>query len=193
MYRAITLYFLQNNITENELEKINNSIKNIDVTFRKSVVNTYETYLNGISVEREIRGMYVSEAVSRYSSIACIRHALVRQQQELGKSRGIVMDGRDIGTKVFPNAELKIFMTADIIIRAERRQQELLNKGALIPLNEIIENIKKRDHDDTNRHESPLSQTFDSILIDTSYITIEKQVECIVKLAKEQLNQLHYD
>ena len=131
--------------------------------------------------------MYVSEKVSDVSAIAAVRHALVAQQQRMGKSRGIVMDGRDIGTVVFPQAELKIFMTADPLIRAQRRQLELLEKGELIGLEEIAENLKMRDHIDTHRTESPLRQAEDAVYIDNSLMTLDEQVELVVRLADARI------
>jgi cytidylate kinase len=125
-------------------------------------------YLNGLNVEDEIRKMYISQMVSEVSAITIVRKAMVAQQQKMGKSRGVVMDGRDIGTKVFPDAEVKVFMTADPVIRAERRQLELLQKGEMIDLEEILENLKKRDIIDSTREEGPLVQAEDATLMDTS-------------------------
>src|SRR5690606_8099296 len=129
MYRAVTLFFLQNHISISNPKEIQKALADIHITFRRhKEKGTNDTYLNGLNVEDEIRKMYVSEQVSTISAIGDVRHALVAQQQRMGKTKGLVMDGRDIGTVVFPQAELKIFMTADPMIRAQRRQLELLGK-----------------------------------------------------------------
>jgi cytidylate kinase len=130
MYRAVTLYFIQNHISLTNPKEIENALSKVHISFRRHPeLGRNDTYLNGLNVEDEIRKMYVSEQVSEVSAIAEVRHALVAQQQRMGKTKGIVMDGRDIGTVVFPQAELKIFMTADPHIRAQRRQLELMEKG----------------------------------------------------------------
>lgn len=188
MYRAVTLFFIQNHISVSNPKEIQKALSDIHITFRRDQVKgTNDTYLNGLNVENEIRKMYVSEQVSTVSAVGEVRHALVAQQQRMGKTRGIVMDGRDIGTVVFPQAELKIFMTADPMIRAQRRQTELLEKGELIGLQEIAENLKMRDHIDTTRTESPLRQAEDAIYIDNSLMTLDEQVEMVVRLADEQI------
>jgi cytidylate kinase len=142
-----------------------------------------ETYLNGMNVEKDIRRMRVSEYVSQVSAIKEVRVAMVSQQRKLGREKGIVMDGRDIGTVVFPSAELKLFMTADILVRAFRRQRELLSLDRLVDLDDVIENIQKRDLIDTTRAESPLRQASDAIVIDTTHITIDEQVDEAIRLA----------
>lgn len=185
MYRAVTLYFLENKVTLTNPRDVEKALLNITITFHnnpKTCEN--ETFLNGVNVEKEIRKMYISEMVSEVSAIAEVRHALVAQQQRMGKRKGIVMDGRDIGTRVFPDAELKIFMTADINLRAQRRQMELLEKKQMVNLDEIKENLQHRDNIDTSRKESPLIQAPDAILIDTSFITVEEQVDQVVGLAQ---------
>jgi cytidylate kinase len=188
MYRAVTLYFIQNHIGLTNPKEIESALSNIQISFRRhSELGRNDTYLNGLNVEDEIRKMYVSEKVSDVSAIAEVRHAMVAQQQRMGKTKGIVMDGRDIGTVVFPHAELKIFMTADPLIRAQRRQLELMEKGELIGLQEISENLKMRDHIDTHRAESPLRQAEDAIYIDNSLMTLDEQVELVVRLADEQI------
>ncbi|WP_159466640.1 (d)CMP kinase [Dyadobacter sp. 3J3] len=188
MYRAVTLFFIQNHIAVSNPKEIQKALSDIHITFRRDKIKgTNDTYLNGLNVENEIRKMYVSEQVSTVSAVAEVRHALVAQQQRMGKTRGIVMDGRDIGTVVFPQAELKIFMTADPMIRAQRRQTELLEKGELIGLQEIADNLKMRDHIDTTRTESPLRQADDAIYIDNSLMTLDEQVEMVVRLADEQI------
>jgi cytidylate kinase len=142
-------------------------------------------FLNGLNVEDEIRKMYISDQVSQVSALKDVRVAMVDQQQRMGKKKAIVMDGRDIGTYVFPQAELKIFMSADMEIRAGRRQQELLEKGQMVPLTDVIENIRKRDEIDTTRKESPLVQASDAVLVDTSHLTIEEQVDIVLHYATE--------
>jgi len=188
MYRAVTLYFLQNHVSETNPKEIENALNSIQISFRRHPeLGRNDTYLNGLNIEDEIRKMYVSEKVSDISAIAAVRHALVAQQQRMGKTKGIVMDGRDIGTVVFPQAELKIFMTADPLIRAQRRQLELMEKGELIGLEEIAENLKMRDHIDTHRTESPLRQAEDAVYIDNSLMTLDEQVELVVRLADERI------
>jgi len=185
MYRAVTLYFLENNITYTNPKEVDKSLQNINISFHYNTkTNENETYLNGVNVEKEIRKMYISDQVSEVSAIVKVRHAMVAQQQKMGKRKGIVMDGRDIGTRVFPEAELKIFMTADLQLRAFRRQQELLENKQLVNLEEIVNNLLHRDHIDTSRKESPLVQAPDAHLIDTSYITVEEQVEQVVNMAQ---------
>ncbi|MCE7041639.1 (d)CMP kinase [Dyadobacter sp. CY312] len=188
MYRAVTLYFIQNHISGTNPKEVENALAQIQISFRRHPeLGRNDTYLNGLNVEDEIRKMYVSEKVSDVSAIAEVRHALVAQQQRMGRARGIVMDGRDIGTVVFPQAELKIFMTADPLIRAQRRQQELMEKGELIGLAEIAENLKMRDHIDTHRAESPLRQAADAVYIDNSLMTLDEQVELVVRLADARI------
>ncbi|WP_138481866.1 (d)CMP kinase [Dyadobacter bucti] len=188
MYRAVTLYFIQNHIALTNPKETGQALADVHISFRRHPeLGRNDTYLNGLNVEDEIRKMYVSEKVSDVSAIAEVRHALVAQQQRMGKTKGIVMDGRDIGTVVFPQAELKIFMTADPMIRAQRRQLELMEKGELVGLAEIAENLKMRDHIDTTRSESPLRQADDAVYIDNSLMTLDEQVELVVRLADEQI------
>lgn len=188
MYRAVTLYFLQNFVSLTNPHEVENALKEIEIEFRYNPkTQKSDTYLNGINVEQEIRQMTVSNKVSEVSAISQVRRFLVAQQQKMGKKKGIVMDGRDIGTVVFPEAELKIFMTAEMAVRAKRRQDELLEKGELVDLEEIIENLKKRDLIDTSRQDSPLRQAEDAQLIDTTAITFEEQVNQIVAMSKQKL------
>ncbi len=184
MYRAVTLYFHEHYINPTNPKAVDNALSEINVSFRfNEKIQSTETYLNGLNVENEIRKMYISEKVSEVSALPAVRHSMVAQQQKMGKKRGVVMDGRDIGTRVFPDAELKIFMVADTTIRAVRRQQELLERKQMIPLDEILENLRHRDFVDSTRAESPLVMAEDAILLDTSYMTIEEQVEFVVNLA----------
>jgi len=191
MYRAVTVYFLENNISFTNPKEIEKALNNITIAFHHNPkTDENETFLNGLNVEKDIRKMYISNQVSEVSALKEVRHAMVSQQQKMGKRKGIVMDGRDIGTRVFPEAELKIFMTADLHLRAFRRQQELLGKNQMVNLEDIIQNLQHRDHIDTTREESPLIQASDSFLIDTSYMTVDEQVDIVVGMAQTRmLNQ----
>ncbi|RLD63761.1 MAG: (d)CMP kinase [Bacteroidetes bacterium] len=184
MYRAVTLFCLRNNIiNENNIdeEKLKSLINNIKISFRYNTkTGQPETYLNGNNVEDEIRNVEVSENVSSISKIKFVRENLVKQQQELGKNKAIVMDGRDIGTTVFPNADLKIFMTADVDVRAQRRFKELSEKGQNVSIEEIRNNIKNRDYLDQNREISPLKKADDAIILDNSHLTKEEQLAWIL-------------
>lgn len=180
MYRAVTLYCIENKlfVSNNtiDLDKLKQQIDNIHISFRfNTETKKPDTYLNGINVENEIRNMAVSEKVSLVSTLDFVREAMVAQQQEMGKSKGIVMDGRDIGTAVFPDAELKIFVTASPETRAQRRYEELRTKGQQVSYEEILENIKTRDHIDQTREISPLKQAEDAILLDNGHLSIEEQ------------------
>lgn len=184
MYRAVTYYFIENYISFDNPKAVLQALENIHIDFVYNPKKACsETYLNGLNIETAIRKMEVSNLVSEVSTIAEVRHALVAQQRKLGKRKGVVMDGRDIGTVVFPEAELKIFMTADFHTRAVRRQKELLEKNVLVDLEEVMENLRKRDLIDTTRKESPLQKAQDAIEIDTTYLTFEEQVEEILQIA----------
>lgn len=186
MYRAVTCYFIKNNINPADPQAIQSALANILIEFRYNEdTKTNETYLNGINVERDIRKMEVSKQVSQVSAIPSVRSAMVAQQRKLGANKRVVMDGRDIGTHVFPDAELKIFMTADLLTRAQRRKEELKEKGQDVSLEEIIRNLSERDHIDTTRKENPLLKADTAIEIDTTHITVEEQVEKVVRLARE--------
>ncbi|MBL6445483.1 (d)CMP kinase [Fulvivirga sp. 29W222] len=188
MYRAITLYFHRNHVSLTNKKDITKALENIDITFQKSAkTGMSETFLNGLNVEQEIRKMYVSENVSQVSCLVEVRNAMVAQQRKLGKKKGVVMDGRDIGTVVFPDAELKVFMEADIYVRAGRRQEELLECGQLVDLSEIIENLKKRDHIDSTREESPLRKADDALVLDTTFLTLEEQVDEVINQALSKI------
>ncbi|MBD1396695.1 (d)CMP kinase [Pontibacter sp. JH31] len=181
MYRAVTLYFLTHHVSLTNPKEVNDALDKIDITFHYNPkVKRNEVFLNGLNVEDEIRKMYISNQVSEVSVVKEVRHAMVAQQQKMGKKRGVVMDGRDIGTAVFPDAEVKIFMTADVDTRARRRQDELLEKKQLINLDEIKENLLKRDLIDSTRQESPLRRADDAFLLDTSHMTIDEQVEFVL-------------
>ncbi|WP_034256855.1 (d)CMP kinase [Adhaeribacter aquaticus] len=188
MYRAVTLYFLEHYIDFTNPKKIDQALQEIHITFeRNTKSNRNEVFLNGLNVEDEIRKMYISNKVSEVSCIPAVRHAMVSQQQKMGRKRGVVMDGRDIGTTVFPDAEVKVFMTADVDTRARRRQQELLDKGELVPLDDIIANLQKRDLIDSTRKESPLVRAEDAEILDTSHITIDEQVDFVLHQVSAKL------
>jgi CMP/dCMP kinase len=187
MYRAVTLYFLDHLVSLSNPKEIARSLSNVDVSFHVNTRNETEVFLNGLNAEKEIRMMRISENVSQVSAIKEVRAAMVTLQRRLGKDKGIVMDGRDIGTVVFPQAELKVFMTADIMIRAYRRQQELLANNTLVNLDAVVQNILKRDELDTTRKESPLRIALDAVIIDTTHVTIEEQVEEVLRLALSRL------
>ncbi len=195
MYRAVTFFVIKNKLFTGKIidEKLlqqafkENQI-NIEFKYNPIRLNS-ETLLNGKNIEQEIRGIEVSELVSPIAVIPFVRHELVALQREMGKEGGIVMDGRDIGTNVFPNADLKIFLTADPKIRAERRFKELKEKGQDVTFDEILNNVKERDFIDSNRKTHPLKQAEDAILIDNSYITIKEQVQKVIKLVNQVLNK----
>ncbi len=192
MYRAVTLYFHDHYIELNHKREVQRALDDINISFvYNEKLSRPETYLNGNNVEEEIRKMYISNNVSQVSALPEVRYALVAQQQKMGKRGGVVMDGRDIGTKVFPDAELKIFVTADINIRAQRRQQELLGKNQLVPFDEIVENLKMRDYIDSSRAESPLLKAVEAFELDTSYLSIDEQVEYVIHLATDKMLHKH--
>ena len=176
MYRAVTLYFTRNNVKLDDDAAIVQALNDIHLNFHSRDYQTHIT-LNDEEVSEEIRQMPVSELVSEVSAIRAVRKEMVKQQQRMGKSKNIVMDGRDIGTTVFPYAEVKIFMTADPKIRAERRFKELKTKGEEISLEEIFDNLAHRDFLDTTRKESPLTRAKDAIVLDNTTLTEKQQLE----------------
>jgi CMP/dCMP kinase len=183
MYRAVTLYFLQNHVTISNPKEIEKALDDIQIHFEfNEKKGKSDVFLNKLNVEDEIRKMYISNMVSEVSAITAVRKAMVAQQQRMGKKRGLIMDGRDIGTMVFPDAEVKVFMTADALIRAQRRQVELIEKGEIVDLDDILANIKKRDIIDSNREEGPLRRAADAIELDTSYMTLDEQVDFVIDL-----------
>ena len=188
MYRAITYYLLKNNIPFSDVEQIDGLINNINIDFKLDELGNPLTYLNDENVEEKIREMSVSENVSEVAAISPVRKAMVDIQHKLGEGKGIVMDGRDIGTVVFPQAELKIFMTADPEIRAERRLKEWQTNGVETTLEEVRKNIAERDYMDTTRLDSPLKQADDAVRLDNSFISFEEQVEKVIQLAEERIN-----
>lgn len=190
MYRAVTLYSLQQGIFGADgidEERLQQEMEQIHISFQlNATTGRPDTYLNGVNVEQQIRTMEVSSHVSPIAALPFVREAMVKQQQEMGKAKGIVMDGRDIGTTVFPDAELKIFVTASPEIRAQRRYDELKAKGEQANLQEILENVKQRDYIDQHRETSPLRKADDALLLDNSQLTIAEQKEWLY----EQFNRL---
>jgi CMP/dCMP kinase len=183
MYRATTLYFHEHYINLTNPKAISKALEDIQISFIfNPKLDKSETYLNGLNVEDEIRKMYISEKVSEVSAITEVRRYMVGLQKKMGKKRGLVMDGRDIGTEVFPDAELKIFMVADMNVRAYRRQQELLERKQVVDLDDIIKNIEKRDHLDTTRAEGPLRKADDAFVLDTTFMTVDEQVDFVIHL-----------
>jgi len=185
MYRAVTLYCIQDNLFEGEklnIDSLEKAITDIKINFQfNPETGKSETYLNSQNVEKEIRRMEVADKVSIVSAIGFVRRAMVAQQQEMGKEKGIVMDGRDIGTVVFPDAELKIFLTARPEVRAQRRLDELKSKGETASFEEVLQNVEKRDLIDSTRAVSPLKQADDALILDNSDITIEEQNEWLLQ------------
>ena len=179
MYRAVTLYCLENNLFTTDgidTARLEALMSDIRISFQLNPeTGRPMTYLNGVNVEDRIRTMEVSTRVSPVAALPFVREALVKLQQEMGKEKGIVMDGRDIGTAVFPDAELKIFVTASAEIRAQRRYDELKAKGEDASFEEILANVKERDYIDQNREVSPLRKADDALLLDNSNLTIEEQ------------------
>nr|WP_315203184.1 (d)CMP kinase [uncultured Flavobacterium sp.] len=194
MYRAVTLYAMQNNCIGIEFldkDKLINSLPSIRLQFKfNAELGFAEMYLNDVNVETEIRTLDVSSFVSTVAAISEVRSELVEQQQEMGKGKGIVMDGRDIGTVVFPNAELKIFMTAGADTRAQRRFDELQAKGDSVSYEEVLKNVVDRDYVDTHREDSPLVMAEDSIEVDNSYLNRKEQFDVVLELANEVINTL---
>ncbi|WP_313113254.1 (d)CMP kinase [Aequorivita sediminis] len=191
MYRAVTLFAMQNGIISKEnfdIEKLKNSLSSIHLEFKKqSDWNKAHIFLNGKDVENDIRNLEVSEFVSPIATIPEVRTKLVAQQQEMGLLKGVVMDGRDIGTVVFPNAELKIFMNASAKKRAERRYKELTDRGDFVEFKDVLKNIEDRDNIDTTRKDSPLKKAPDAVVIDNSDINIEDQFHTVLQLAKDRI------
>lgn len=190
MYRAVTWYLLEKKISYQDLPGIVTALKQIELDFRPTEYSDLALiHLNGLCVEEQIRRPEISDFVSEYSTVKEIRKMLVAQQQWMGRNGGVVMDGRDIGTVVFPQAELKIFLTADLEIRVGRRALELSGKGIPQDEKEIRENLLHRDFVDTTRKESPLQKAVDAIEIDTSYLTIEEQVERVYDFAQQIIRE----
>lgn len=193
MYRAVTYYALQNNLIGDNFLHKNQLIEHLDqirIAFKFNPEKGFaEVYLNNQNIENEIRTLRVSNFVSKIAEISEVRKKLVEQQQKMGKEKGIVMDGRDIGTVVFPDAELKIFMTASAETRAERRFEELRHKGQNVDFSEVLKNIEERDFIDTNRDDSPLIQAEDAVLFDNSNLGKEEQFNLLLDICKNAIEK----
>ena len=193
MYRAVALYCMQNGIIANgeiDTDKLHATMDNIKITFGTDDTTKGQiTYLNGTNVENEIRSLEVSQQVSRVAALDFVRTALIEQQREMGKAKGIVMDGRDIGTTVFPDAELKIFVTASAEVRARRRYDELVARGDNPDYNDILANVIERDHLDQTREVSPLRKADDAILLDNGEMTIDGQLQWLCEQYKKVAEQ----
>lgn len=190
MYRAVTLFAMRHNLIANgqvDAAKLQEEMGNIHISLRLNPeTQRPDTYLNGECVEREIRTMEVSRHVSLIAALPFVRSAMVEMQREMGKEKGVVMDGRDIGTVVFPHAELKIFVTASAEVRAQRRYDELTAKGEECNYEEILENVKERDHIDSTRETSPLRQAEDAIVLDNTHMTIPEQENWLMEEYKKR-------
>ena len=194
MYRAVTLYALRNGLFAEDgsvlTEQLEKHMGNINITFQfNPETQKPDTYLNGELVEKEIRSLAVSNHVSPIAAVPFVRTAMVAQQQAMGQEGGIVMDGRDIGTTVFPQAELKIFVTASAEVRAQRRYDELVSKGMPEPYEDILKNVVERDYIDTHREVSPLRQADDALLLDNSHMTIPEQNEWVMARYLERASE----
>lgn len=190
MYRAVTLYALNNNLIENR-DKLVASLPNINLSFTyNEALGFAEMYLNGENVEKEIRTLKISKYVSNVSAISEVRKKLVEQQQQMGKDKGIVMDGRDIGTVVFPDAELKFFLTAAPEVRAHRRYKELLDRGEDVQYEEVLKNVQNRDYIDSHRVDSPLEKAEGAIEIDNSNMSLDEQLERILDYTKRIITKV---
>jgi len=191
MYRAVTLFALERGFISQE--KVNtvaliSELPNIQLSFKfNHDLGFAEMYLNNENVEKKIRSMEVSSFVSQVATIPEIRQQLVKQQQNMGEDKGVVMDGRDIGTVVFPDAELKIFMVASAETKAKRRYKELIDKGEKVEYEEVLNNVKERDHIDSHREDSPLIKADDAIEIDNSHLTLDEQFEVVMQLVRMTL------
>ena len=188
MYRAVTLYCLEHGIIKDgafDEQEVVRVLDDVQLTFKFNPgTNASETFLNGRNVEKDIRGMLVSSMVSPVSKVHEVRVRLVALQRQMGKDKGVVMDGRDVGTNVFPDAELKIFMTADPWVRAQRRYDELTAKGIRITMEDVRDNLAARDHEDTHRKENPLVQAPDAVVLDNTDLTREEQLDFVLKLVE---------
>jgi len=191
MYRAVSMYCMQNGLLKDGVideETLKAKLDTVEVSFENNAEGVPQTFLNGKNVEREIRSLEVSNTVSLISAVAFVRESMVDIQRKMGEGGGIVMDGRDIGTVVFPHADLKLFVTADARIRAQRRYDELVEKGQPEDFNAILENIEMRDRLDQNRAVSPLRKADDAVELDNAHLTLEQQDAWVM----EKVNQLVY-
>ncbi len=191
MYRAVTLYAMQNDLIHKDdfnVEALIYQLNKIEITFKYNEdIGFAEVYLNGTNVEKKIRTLEVSSFVSKVAAISEVRSKLVAIQKQMGKDKGVVMDGRDIGTVVFPNAELKIFMTASAETRAKRRFKELIDRGDTVIYENVLKNVQERDHLDSTRKDSPLLKANDAIEIDNSNLSLEEQLEKVLQLVSMTL------
>jgi cytidylate kinase len=194
MYRAVTIFAMQNgyiNVESFDKQTLINSLPNIKLQFKFNAdLGFAEMYLNDVNVETEIRTIEVSNFVSKVAEVSEVRAKLVEQQKEMGKDKGIVMDGRDIGTVVFPDAELKIFMTASATTRAKRRYDELVAKGDKVTFEEVLKNVEERDYIDTHRKDSPLVMAEDAVEIDNSHLNREEQFALVLDLVNDMTKTL---
>lgn len=189
MYRAIALYFIQHKLDLHDHNAVEKALENIKLSFQKNIhTGNNEIWMNGVNVEQRIREMEVASRVSDVAAIKAVREFAVAQQQLIGKDKGVVMDGRDIGTTVFPEAELKIFMTANVNVRVERRFKELSAKNPLISLEEVKANLESRDHLDSTREVSPLKKAVDALVLDNSELTPEEQFSMALQWANAKIN-----
>ena len=195
MYRAVTLYAMQNNLIEKDCfdnEQLVKRLEDIEISFKfNENLGFAEVYLNGQNVEKHIRTLEVSQFVSQVATVSEVREQLVLQQQVFGKDKGVVMDGRDIGTVVFPEAELKLFMTASAEKRALRRYEELIERGDSVSFEDVLLNVQTRDHIDSTREDSPLSMAEDAIKVDNSNLTLDEQFKLIYNLANDKITECH--
>ena len=194
MYRAVTFYAMQNGLISTvdfNKEALIYQLPNIEITFKfNEALGFAEVYLNGVNIEKEIRTLEVSSYVSKVAAISEVRQKLVEQQKKMGQDKGVVMDGRDIGTVVFPDAKLKLFMTASAETRAKRRYQELIARGDKVDYKDVLQNVQERDYIDSNRKDSPLVKAKDAIEIDNSHMTLDEQFNKILQLAKMTIEDL---
>jgi len=189
MYRAVTLFFLRNEVVLEDKASVANALAAITIEFI-NVKGKNRTILNGEDVEEEIRKMYVSQHVSPVAAISAVRKAMVAQQQKMGEKKGVILDGRDIGTVVFPQAALKLFLTASPAIRTQRRYDELVKKGEVTDFEAIKANLLERDYIDSNRADSPLKQAADAVVIDNTNLSIKEQLGMVKVLVKERIKRI---
>lgn len=194
MYRAVTLYAMQNGFIEKDCfdkEGLISKLDHIKISFKfNQVLGFAEVYLNGKNVEKDIRSLEVSNFVSPVATVSEVREQLVKQQQNFGKDKGVVMDGRDIGTVVFPDAELKLFMTASAEKRAKRRYDELVERGDDVSYDDVLKNVQTRDHIDSTREDSPLTMAEDAIKVDNSSMNLKEQFEFVFKLSEDKIKSI---
>jgi cytidylate kinase len=193
MYRAVALFCInQHLVQENQvdIERLKKLLPNLFIEFRPNKIGNSDTFLNGINIEEKIRTLEVAHVASQISAIPFVREAMVELQQHLGIAKGVVMDGRDIGTDVFPNSELKIFVTASPEIRAKRRFHEMIAKGITITFEEVLANVKERDERDTHREASPLRKAKEALVLDNSYLSIEEQFTWLLNTYKNTMSNI---